>query len=89
MKAPEFGGYSCKKMEYEKSTSNEATNNTEEADSSIKTEKITENAEDIHEFVKEYLRTMITFAQQDLKKKRQSCGQKDDLKTQTDSNGVT
>ncbi|MFR0934415.1 hypothetical protein [Gemmiger formicilis] len=89
MKAPEFGGYSCKKMEYEKSTSNEATNNTEEADSSIKTEKITENAEDIHELVKEYLRTMITFAQQDLKEKRQSCGQKDDLKTQTDSNGVT
>lgn len=65
------------------------TSNTEEADSSIKTEKITENAEDIHELVKEYLRTMITFAQQDLKKKRQSRGQKDDLKTQTDSNGVT
>lgn len=88
MGTEEFGGYSCKKMEYEKSTSNEATNNTEEADSSIKTEKITENAEDIHELVKEYLRTMITFAQQDLKKKRQSRSQKGNLKTKKDSNEV-
>lgn len=53
MGAPEFGNYSCKKMEDKKSTSNEATNNTEEANASTKTERITENAEDIHKLVKE------------------------------------
>ena len=76
MRAPEFGGYSCKKMEYEKSTSNEETNNTEEANTSTKTERITENVEDIHKLVKEYFLTMITLAQQDLKKKGRSATKK-------------
>lgn len=83
-----YGNSQKKEVATSKPDEKKNVSNTEEANSSIDTKKITENAEDIHELVKEYLRTMITFAQQDLKEKGQPHNKKDIPQSNEDSNSA-